>query len=386
MTVARSTDVPARLAVAVLLLTLPACGDGSTGAKASSQVAHGHSSAAPSDGALPLREGERFLELTTAQAYTPKPPNGGTDEYRCLVIAPELAEAQYLTGVQYEPQNTAISHHTITFVVPPEAAADVRALDAESSEEGWTCFGAADLEGATWADAWTPGAKETLFDEDLGYPIEPGSLLVLQVHYNLLATGGEPAGSDQSSVRLRLTDGTDKTVTVDTLPLLAPIELPCPPDQSGALCDRSAAIADVHDRFGAESVDQHTELDQHCGRLQPGTTQSCDYQIPVPMTAYASRGHMHLLGRSITVELNPDTPTANKLLDVANFDFDDQALNVFDEPVELQPGDTLRVSCTHDAGLREQLPQLASLPPRYVVWGEGTADEMCLGMLTVAGR
>jgi hypothetical protein len=68
--------------------------------------------------------------------------------------------------------------------------------------------------------------------------VQPGSLLVLQVHYNLLATDGEPAGTDQSSVRLRLTDGTAETVAVDTLPLLAPIELPCLPDESGPLCDR----------------------------------------------------------------------------------------------------------------------------------------------------
>jgi hypothetical protein len=41
----------------------------------------------------------------------------------------------------------------------------------------------------------------------------------------------------------------------------------------------------------------------------------------------------------------------------------------------------IRVTCTHDAGLRSKLPQLAPLPPRYVVWGDGTSDEMCLGLL-----
>jgi hypothetical protein len=28
------------------------------------------------------------------------------------------------------------------------------------------------------------------------------------------------------------------------------------------------------------------------------------------------------------------------------------------------------------------LPQLSGLPPRYVVWGDGSSDEMCLGLLT----
>jgi hypothetical protein len=28
------------------------------------------------------------------------------------------------------------------------------------------------------------------------------------------------------------------------------------------------------------------------------------------------------------------------------------------------------------------LPALRSLPPRYVLWGEGTSDEMCLAVVT----
>ena len=54
--------------------------------------------------------------------------------------------------------------------------------------------------------------------------------------------------------------------------------------------------------------------------------------------------------------------------------------------MEIGPGDTLRVTCTHDAGLRKQVPQLSKLPPRYVVWGDGTGDEMCIGIMTVSPR
>jgi protein involved in polysaccharide export with SLBB domain len=55
-------------------------------------------------------------------------------------------------------------------------------------------------------------------------------------------------------------------------------------------------------------------------------------------------------------------------------------------PVDVNPGDTVRVTCTHDATLRQKLPQLSKLPPRYVVWGDGTSDEMCLGLLTATAR
>jgi hypothetical protein len=90
---------------------------------------------------------------------------------------------------------------------------------------------------------------------------------------------------------------------------------------------------------------------------------------------------MHLLGRSIKVELNPGTPGAQTLLDVPNYNFDDQAIRPLAKPVTVKPGDTFRVTCTHDAGLRKLLPQLRNVPPRYVVWGDGTSDEMCLGLV-----
>jgi hypothetical protein len=90
---------------------------------------------------------------------------------------------------------------------------------------------------------------------------------------------------------------------------------------------------------------------------------------------------MHLLGRSIRIELNPGTPGARTLLDVPVYDFDNQALRPLAKPVAVRPGDVLRVTCTHDAGLRRLLPALRDTPPRYVVWGDGTSDEMCLGMV-----
>jgi hypothetical protein len=90
---------------------------------------------------------------------------------------------------------------------------------------------------------------------------------------------------------------------------------------------------------------------------------------------------MHLLGRSITVELNPGTARAQVLFSRAVWNFDDQRAQVLAKPVTVRPGDDLRVTCTHDATLRDKLPELGGLPPRYVTWGSGTTDEMCLGIL-----
>jgi Copper type II ascorbate-dependent monooxygenase, C-terminal domain len=193
-----------------------------------------------------------------------------------------------------------------------------------------------------------------------------------------------PAERTSPTSVVRLAEGTAATKPLNTLQLAAPIELPCASGESGPLCDRTAAIADVAQRFGAEVGATEAQLVSECsnGTPVPGNTQQCDIPVPKPITVYAAFGHMHLLGRSIKVELNPDTAQARTPLDVPSFDFDDQKLQPLPAPVDLNPGDTLRVTCTHDATLRRQLPALSKLPPRYVVWGDGSSDEMCLGLLT----
>jgi len=375
-----------------VVLVLAACGAGSTGAAEPAEVATSGASQHAGHGAgavpvaAPLRAGERFLSLKMPQPYTPAAPNGGTDEYRCFLVDPKLKSTAYLTGSQFEPQNTAIVHHAIFFRVDPADAAKARSVDAASPGEGWTCFGDAGIGAdAGWVAHWAPGANETLLSPQVGYPMPPGSLLVMQVHYNLLNNAG---GSDQSSIRMRLTDTGKKLDPLVTDQLVAPIELPCAAGETGPLCDRATAIADVGKRFGEEVGGTEDHLVQMCanGTPTPGTTQHCDQPVRQAATIYAVAGHMHLLGRSIKIELNPGTPTARTLLDVPVFNFDDQAIHPLAAPLAIKPGDTFRVTCSHDAGLRKLLPQLRTLPPRYVVWGDGTSDEMCLGLVVLSPK
>jgi hypothetical protein len=374
-----------------LILLIAGCGSG-TPAPASAPAGvdphAGHVAGTPA-APVALRTGERFQTLTMPSAYTPAAPTGGTDDYRCIVVDPRLTKAQFLTGAQFTPGNTPIVHHAIVFAEPPGNAAAIRAKDAATPGEGWTCFGNDEVPGGqpgSWVDTWTPNGAETVLKQDVGFPLEPGSLLILQVHYNLLAADGKTGEKDQSSVRLRLTAGTAATKTLDTVRLPAPIELPCAAGESGRLCDRTTAIADVGARFGAEEAAMEPGLVKRCdnGTPVPGNTQHCDIQVPAPMTVYAALGHMHLLGRSIKIELNPGTAGATTLLDVPAFNYDDQKFEQLATPVAVKAGDTVRVTCTHDATLRKLLPQLRKLPPRYVVWGDGTSDEMCLGLLIAA--
>ncbi|WP_246267028.1 monooxygenase [Nonomuraea typhae] len=379
------------LAAAAMLLAAcgsgPARGSGTTAAPSpppsatDSPAGHGlHGSSTPAP-AAPLREGERFVTAKMPAAYTPVPPNGGTDVYRCFLVDPGLGEADaFLTGTQFTAQNTDVVHHAILFQVGPGQIAQVRETDAKDPGEGWTCFGDSGIGEAAWIGHWAPGADEVLLDPKLGYSMPKGSALVMQVHYSTLALDGKPAGSDQSSVRLRVSS--DARTPLMTTLFAAPIELPCTGREKGPLCERGAAVADVGKRFGDESATEVGNLLQACsgGKARPGPTQHCDVRSPGTFTLHALAGHMHLLGRAIKVELNPGKAKAQTLLEVPDYNFDNQALQPLPKPVTVKKGDTIRVTCTHDASLRAQLPLLRNLPPRYVVWGEGTQDEMCLGI------
>ena len=110
-------------------------------------------------------------------------------------------------------------------------------------------------------------------------------------------------------------------------------------------------------------------------------TSTCDKVITGNFNVIAAAPHMHLLGRTLKLTLNPGTPKEQLLLNVTNYNFDDQSAKILKTPVKVSTGDTIRVECTFDPTLRQKLPALKNLPPRYITWGEGSSDEMCLGVI-----
>jgi hypothetical protein len=318
-------------------------------------------------------------------AYTPAAPTGvGTDDYRCFLLDPKVTKDSFITGFDVRPGNLDVVHHVILFRVPPDLVDQAKQRDAESPGQGWTCFGSSGLAGdgsiddAPWLGAWAPGGAEQLYGKGLGEPFAAGSRIVMQVHYNLLE-GSEP---DTSAAEIRLTSD-PHTKALETRLLPAPVELPCRPGKTGDLCDRDKALADVRARFGDEPGSLANVLHLLCGGGPPGPTQSCTREVAAPETIRGVAGHMHLLGRSIKVEVNPGTPRARTILDVPVWDFDNQGSRPT-PPIHLARGDTIKVTCTHSQDLRDQLPAFATQrEDRYVVWGEGSTDEMCLAILLV---
>ena len=339
-----------------------------------------------------LLPGEHWINLAMpGGTYRPQAPAGGTDDYRCILLDPHITADSFLSGVVLQPGNPKLVHHAILYRVDPDQVSAAKAKDASDPRLGWSCFGdpglpskgddLGGLQSAPWVAAWATDGGEQRFAAGTGEKLKAGSRIILQMHYNLLNGGG----TDGTSVRLRVAKTGARLQSLQTLLLPAPVELPCPADQSGPLCNRDASIADVVRRFGDDSARTVVGLQLLCGGLQfhpePGPTQSCGRPVTQTMQIRSIAGHMHLLGRSIRVDLERADGTHQNLLDIKVWNFDDQHATVLAKPVTVHGGDRLKVTCTHDATLREKLPELAKLPPRYVVWGNGSADEMCLGIV-----
>ena len=346
----------------------------------------------------------RTITLAPTKAYRPHAAGGGLDDYHCFVLNPHLTQDTYVTGALIKPQRTGIVHHVILYDATGALAASADAMNAQHGGVGWACFGGPnlplDLSSAgsvdrlgqpPWIAAWVPGHTTNALPPGTGVLLHKGDRIVMQVHYNLI----EAAGPDRSQAQLRLRPASAHLTPLQTHLIAAPVELPCPDGVTGPQCSRQQAFQDEVDKYGPENAYIPTALLRLCGKtladypqsVGAGTSigTSCDRAVTAPETIHGVAGHMHLRGRDISVVLDPGTAKQQTLLHIPRWDFHWQDVYYLVHPVHVGPGDTIRVSCTFDNSKADQ-PVIGTkqLTPRYVLWGEGTTDEMCLGALAVA--
>ncbi len=346
----------------------------------------------------------RTVTLAPKKAYTPHAAGGGIDDYHCFVLDPKLTQDAFVTGALIRPQRTGIVHHVILYEAVGAQAAAATQMNATGGGKGWTCFGGPglpfDLSGSAslsrlgqppWIAAWVPGHTTNALPNGTGVLLHKGAKIVMQVHYNLI----EAAGPDRSQAQLRLRPATTPLTPLETQLVAAPVELPCPDGVSGPQCNRLQTLQEEVNKYGASAAFVPAALLKICNHTLADYPQSvgaglsisttCDRAITQRETIYGVAGHMHLRGRDISVQLNPGTPEAQTLLHIPAWDFHWQDVYYLQKPVRVGPGDTIRVRCSYDNSKANQ-PVIGTrqLTPRYVLWGEGSTDEMCLAMLSVA--
>ena len=187
------------------------------------------------------------------------------------------------------------------------------------------------LESAPWISAWAPGWGSGRLPDGTGVSLPKGSLVVMQVHYNLV-NGSAP---DRSRAVFTLAPPAGLKA-METVLLPAPVELACVKGEKGRLCNRDAALADLGRKYGSLAAVAPGALLFFCGKNAANpkatTTSTCDRTLSRPTTIHLVAGHMHLLGKSIRVELNPGTAGSKVLLDIPRWDFHWQNAYALQQP------------------------------------------------------
>lgn len=287
------------------------------------------------------------LTLQLPQPYTPD--NSSADDYRCFPIAWPQTETVYLTGFNAVPDVLSEVHHIALYAVPPSSGQLPFQWDAEDTKPGYSCFGGPfgthpqDFP-VNLLSAWIPGSSGLTFPRGLGVAVQPGSTLVLQMHYNLQQ--GTPA-PDQT--KLQFSTATSVTNIAAYQPYLDPAwvggAMQIPPGQSNVMFQ---AYGDPRDFF---------------------TVLGSPLDLTKGFNVEGVMFHMHKLGTIGQLWLEKADGTRTKVVEIPKWDFHWQIQYMLDQPLRFEPGDKLRLRCTFDNtnGNRE------------VNWGEGSDDEMCVG-------
>jgi hypothetical protein len=322
-----------------------------------------------------------------SRSYTPQGSVGETDDYHCTLLNPHVTRNSFVISSQFKPGSPEV-HHAVLSLVPPAMAATAMRANAATGGTGWTCFGAPSLPGASFAQllstpflsVWAPGHGADTLPKGTGIGLPAGSLVIMQVHYNLLV-GDKPVSN---SLALDTVPSSTPLLPLQSSYRVAPPDIPCPAGVTGPLCTRAASLADQAKRFGADQVETVNLIEQACGH-NPGNppasdTASCTW--PVGSKGYIVRiqPHMHLLGSGFSMILNPGTPQAKTVLSVPNYNFDYQKAYNLSIPVPVNAGDRVQITCTYNPKLAQELPVLRKAPAHFVTWGDGSSDEMCVGV------
>ena len=312
-----------------------------------------------------------FVADFTVQMPEPYTPSKTPDDYRCFIIPwPEdLTDPVYVTGQNAYPDHQEILHHIITFVAGPDDAQFFYDLDAADPGPGYECFGGPGTLDwtASWLGDWVPGIDAWRAPEGTGIEVAPGSILIVQAHYNTLAA---PAVADQTSLGFQVVDSVER------------------PGVFVPIVDYAWVIGADPMTIPAGETDVHHEVDLDRGHplfnvvLGP-LGVAANEEIDVWRAAL----HMHMLGTQARLTVAQGGGDEDCLVQIDDWDFNWQGDYMLEQPVGFGAGDTMQLDCWYDNSPANQ-PIVDGQPkqPETVGWGDGTLDEMCLGIIYAARK
>jgi hypothetical protein len=299
--------------------------------------------------------------LPKGEGYTVKPE--GRLPYQHFIVESPFEEDKWVTATEVKPGASDVVHHINVFLLTEEKTLSLRELvkrrlglkrlkDRGEMATPESVGMALDLYGwrlekrVRFLSDYNPAESRTLFGEGRGFLLKKGARFVFEVHYT-------PNGVEQQ--------------------------------------DNSKIAFKFGDKVPEDwrLREPFTRIAGHMGRIQIPANQtfSLDYDLPFFLDAdlQSLKPHMHYRGSSVEAFLVSPDGTEKKILSLPKWNYDFQMPYIFESPVFVPKGTTLRVRYHWDN--TQNNPNLSQGEySQHVDFGFQTEDEMSMAFPTFTYR
>jgi Flp pilus assembly protein TadD len=276
--------------------------------------------------------GQPDLVLHMRQPY--QMAASGEDVFRNFVIPVELQGTKWIRAMELRPGSKRVVHHANLIV---DHARMLRQRDGQDGQPGFPGMDVeTEVSGEFDPDShflfWKPGSPPQEEPEDMGWKLDPGSDLIVNLH---LQPTGKPETVDVA-VGLYFADRPAKR-----FPMLLQLE------HDGAL------------------------------DIPPGTSRffvTDHLKLPVAVDLLAIYPHAHYLGKQIDAWAQLPDGSRRALLRINDWNINWQATYTYQHPIPLPAGTMVEMRISYDN--TENNPRNPSHPPKRVHGGNRSTDEM----------
>jgi len=254
----------------------------------------------------------------------------------------DFGAEKYVKTVEFPSRESKVVHHALMFL---DVSGVARRLvnEADSAAVGrhgssYPCFGGPRIVPAGGLGGWAPGATPQPLPDGMGYAIEKGADLVIQIHYH---PSGKPE-TDQSTLGLTFTEESRRGLANM---ILGPRRIDLPAGASNVVIQDSAVVPQDIELIG----------------ITP---------------------HAHWLCKEMKVTATLPDGKVEPLIWIKDWDFNWQGQYRYTSSMKLPKGTRVDMRYVYDNS--ENNPHNPSHPPKRVTFGEQTTNEMAFAFLQVA--
>jgi Flp pilus assembly protein TadD/mono/diheme cytochrome c family protein len=255
-------------------------------------------------------------------------PAEGREVYRNIVVPLPLSARRFVKGIEFRPNSRAVHHAFFRF----DKTGGVAALDGKDGQPGfYGLHTPRTVESPATFASWQPGKTPRFFDADLAWPLEPGTLLVFQLHL-------QPTGKEE---------------------VIAP-------ELAFYFADRPGTALTFKLPLSSYTIDIPAGETNYVARDA--------FVLPVDVEVRAVLPHAHYLARELSGIAELPDGSRRWLMAIPSWDFNWQGDYQFPQPLHLPRGTRLSMEYRFDNSTNNA--RNPNNPPQRVTYGMGSADEM----------